>query len=182
MATRRTDGFKAYTNLIRGQLRGNVLAGAGRAMGKVIAEDAKRRSKSKQVAGSLKVRARERDGRIVVRIEARGPGSYLALWLERGTSPHFITVADGQRNGMSVRRINTIDAEGRRQGKIDGHQSLVINGKFVGETVFHKGARPFPFLRPALDGAFDAALAAGQGYIIARLGKAGITVTEGEDE
>ncbi|WP_294391999.1 HK97 gp10 family phage protein [uncultured Sphingomonas sp.] len=173
MATRRTADFKAYTALVRAQLSGKLLQGAGRAMGKVIAEDAKRRVSSKRVAGSIKVASRVRDGRIIVRIETRGPGAFLAPWLEHGTEPHFITASADLRGGRTVRRLN----EQLRQG------SLKIGGKFVGETVFHPGiVNPEPFLRPALDTAFDDALRAGQAYITTRLGKAGASLIESDDE
>src|SRR3546814_7310576 len=85
------------------------------------------------------------DGLIIAKMQVKGPGSYIAPWLEYGTDPHFISVDDSQRDGMSVRKVNQkVTAAG-------GDGSLVINGHFVGTTVFHPGARPHPFLRPALD-------------------------------
>src|SRR3546814_8055374 len=108
------------------------------------------------------------DGLIIAKMQVKGPGSYIAPWLEYGTDPHFISVDDSQRDGMSVRKVNQkVTAAG-------GDGSLVINGHFVGTTVFHPGARPPPFLRPALDIKEGAAIQAAQNYITARVSKVGI--------
>ena len=91
---------------------------------------------------------------------------------ETGTAPHFIRVDDSQRRGMGINRINKSVKEG----------SLVINGKFVGATVHHPGARPHPFLRPALDMKEGEAIAAAQAYIDARITPSGITGDSSGDE
>jgi hypothetical protein len=161
------------------QLVDRVLRGAARAGGKVIADSAKDRSVSDDVANAIIVKLKREDHRIIVRITVR-PGWMMAraIWLEHGTAPHFITVADDQRKGLSIARINDKVGEARGDG------SLVIGGKFVGTTVFHPGARPFPFLRPALDLSRDDAVRAAQQYINARVRPSGITGAEdaGDDE
>ena len=52
----------------------------------------------------------------------------------------------------------------------------MINGHFVGTAVHHPGARPHPFLRPALDTKEGEAIAAAQSYINGRVWPAGIIV------
>ena len=167
---------RSYMNALPGQIT-RMLQGAGRAGGRVIADEAKSRSASDDVAEAVIVKSRRDEGRIVVTVTVK-PG-YIwsrALWLEYGTDAHFISVDDSQREGRSVRRIN---AQTREAG---GNASLVIGGKFVGSTVWHPGARPHPFLRPALDVKEQDAIRAAQAYINARVSRRGITVTDEGDE
>jgi hypothetical protein len=165
------DQVRAYIAGAPEQLR-KVLRGAARAAAKVVAEEAKDRSISSDVSGAIKVATRESEGRVVAMVQVKGEGAYIAPWLEYGTAPHFISVDDTQRQGMSVGRVNKSLKEG----------SLIINGQFVGSTVFHPGARPFPFLRPALDTKEREALAAAQKYINARVRPEGIVGTDEGDE
>jgi hypothetical protein len=74
---------------------------------------------------------------------------------------------------MTANRINQLGRGG----------TLVINGKPAGATVWHPGARPHPFLRPALDVKEREAIGAAQSYINARVGPGGINAsgTEGDD-
>lgn len=141
-----------------------VLVGAGRVMANVVAEEARDRSISMEVSSAIKVTVKTEPGRIIARVIVKGPGAYLAPWLEYGTAPHFISVDDSQRDGMSTARFN----------KSDQAASLLIGGKFVGSTVFHPGARPHPFLRVSLDLKEREAVAAGQQYISTRISKNGI--------
>lgn len=160
----------AYIGKIPEQLT-RLLAGAGRAGGRVIAAEAKSNAQASEVANAIIVRSKSGDGRVVVRITVKrekgqsAPGwAYSqAIWQEYGTAPHFITVADGQRQGLGIRRIN------QRVGEADGNASLVIGGKFVGKTVFHPGAKAHPFLRPALDFKGAEAVRTAQAYINARV-------------
>lgn len=159
------DGVKSYFAGLPKQIS-DVLRGAGRAGGRVIAEEAKDRSASDDVAADVVVRTKTDDGRIVVTVTVKpGYNWYRALWLEYGTDPHFITVDDSQRGGQGVRRINQ---QVRAAG---GDGSLVIGGQFVGATVWHPGARPEPFLRPALDIKEAEAIRAAQAYINSRIAR-----------
>lgn len=165
MATSR--GGADIRQFIRGlpaQLERKVLRGAGRAGANVIADEARDRCISSEVRESIKVRVTTKEGSVSARILTKGKGAYIAPWLEYGTSEHFISVDASQRGGMSVGRINSKAKEG----------SLLINGQFVGSTVLHPGARPHPFLRPALDLKTEAAVAAAQGYINSKIGPTGI--------
>lgn len=162
---------KRFIGSIPGKLTADVLRGAARAAAKVVAAEAKERSISPEVSASVKIATSSEDGRIIAKIQTKGAGAYIAPWLEYGTSPHFISVDDSQRQGMSVGRINRLSNE---EGS---SHSLVIGGNFVGATVFHPGARPHPFLRPALDIKEAEAIAAAQGYITSRVTRAGIVGT-----
>ncbi|KQS03104.1 hypothetical protein ASG11_01510 [Sphingomonas sp. Leaf357] len=136
-----------------------LMRGAAKAGATVIAEEAKQRSISHVVDEAITIKVPRSDGITAtakVTIEGRWANS-LALWLEYGTSPHFIMVDESQRAGRSVKGIN----------KTGG---LVIGGKFVGDTVHHPGARPHPFLRPALDLKEAEAIAAAQAYIDGKRG------------
>ena len=167
------DAVKRYIAETRSALETKVLRGAARAAGNVIAEEAKHRSISTEVDLAIKVATRAEEGRVVARVQVKGPGAYLAPWLEYGTDPHFISVDDSQREGRSVKKINSLTKKG----------SLMIGASFVGATVWHPGARPHPFLRPALDAKEREAIQAAQNYINARVSRAGVTPTsEGDDE
>lgn len=155
------------------QFLARVLPRAGRAGGEVIAEEAKtllggRRADSKAgpvlIADSVKVKVRRKDTTIRVRITLDGPGAYVGRWLEYGTAPHLISVADSAREGRSVARINKLASEG----------SLVIGNKFVGASVSHPGARPHPFLGPALHNRERDAIIAMQTYVTSRAARAGL--------
>jgi hypothetical protein len=140
-----------------------VLRGAGRAGGDVIAEEAKLRSRSDYVSERIITNSRiEADHiRVTVTVEA-GFARSVAIWMEYGTSPHFITVDDQVRQGQTARRIN-------RAGDAAFKATLVINGKPVGSTVYHPGARPYPFLRPAIDSKGTDAVSAAQAHINSRI-------------
>lgn len=159
---------KTFTAGLPAQIESKLLRGAARAAANVVADEARSRSESHEVAGAIKVATKLEETRVIAKVQVKGPGAYIAPWLEYGTDPHFISVDASQREGRTVNRIN-------RLAKEDGSShSLVINGKFVGTTVLHPGARPHPFLRPALDAKEGEAIAAAQGYINARVGKSGI--------
>lgn len=150
---------------------GTMLRGAARAAAKVVAEEAKLRSISDEVSNAIKVSTAVEDGRVIAKVEVKGRGAYIAPWLEYGTDPHFISVDDRQREGLSVRKVNERTKAG----------SLVIGGKFVGDTVFHPGARPHPFLRPAMDVKETEAIAAAQNFINARVARLQTVTDAGDD-
>ena len=168
-----------YFRQVEKRLSG-MLRGAGRAGGEVIAAEAKSRAASAEVADNIEVRSEVKGEEVRVRItvkhiDGRGSPGWAyskAVWLEYGTAPHFISVDDRQRGGLGIGKINAKFKEA------DGDDSLVIDGKFVGSTVFHPGARPHPFLRPALDTKEREALAAAQNFINSKVSRAGIAVID----
>lgn len=168
----------AYIAGIEDKLLKRVLVGAARAGGKVVAEEAGLRTNSKEVRDAIIVRVKSEDQRVVVRVTVKEGWAFSrALWEEYGTSPHFISVDDSQREGRGIQRINT------QLREADNDTSLVIGGKFVGKTVFHPGAQPNPFLRPAIDIKQRDALQAAQSHINSRVTRRGIVSSdEGEAE
>ena len=152
-----------------------VLRGAARAGAAVISDEAKRRSISKDVSAAIVTRTTKEPGRIVAKITVK-PGwpRSVAIWLEYGTKPHFISVDDSQSGGRTAKRVNQIEKEGA---------SLVINGKFVGRTVRHPGTNGEPFMRVALDARAADAVEAAQNFINAHAAKPGAASTaNGDDE
>lgn len=170
-----------------GWLETKVLPGAARAGANVIAQEARdllgdRRADAGGgvrvlIANSVKVRVRKVEGGVKARVQMEGPGSYVGRWLEYGTAPHFISVDPELRRGRSARRINKLVADGDDRLRA----TLMINGKPVGPTVYHPGARPVPFLRPALDRKRDGASAAAQAYVNRRATRASLAAGDVED-
>jgi hypothetical protein len=155
---------RRYIEGLPAQIEAKLLRGAGRAGGKVLLDEMKRRSPADEITEALTLRTKSEPGRIVVKVSVKGqwPRS-LATWAEYGTDPHFISVDDSQREGRTVRRINDTETG-----------SLLIGGKFVGKTVWHKGAKANPFMRTSLDLSASASRAAMQSYISARVTPSGI--------
>jgi hypothetical protein len=149
----------AYIGGIPAKMQG-VLKGAAKAGAQVFAENIKELTPSQEVRDNLRVTTKTKDGTASARVGLKTKwASSVATWLEYDTSPHFISVDDSQREGRSVGRINRLGKENGGKG------SLVIGGKFVGATVFHPGARPFPAFRPAMDFNQVEAVEAAQNYI-----------------
>lgn len=166
------------------QIERKLLPGAAKAAAMVVKEEAKERVTSDAVAANIVTRSKREPGRVEVKITVkRGWALSLGNWLEWGTSPHFITVDHAATGGMTAGRVNRLDRAAAQEGRAGPGASLVINGKFVGPTVFHPGSRKEPFLRPALDTKQDEAIRAAQAYINARVKPSGIVATsEPEDD
>ncbi|PTW45075.1 bacteriophage HK97-gp10 putative tail-component [Sphingomonas faeni] len=166
---------RRFISQLPSKLEKQVLRGAARAGGKIIEAEAKERSISSDVDEAIVLRTKLEAGRITVKITVRkGWGRAIANWLEYGTDAHFITLAKDESGGKSVARFNATTK-----------RSMVIGGKFVGETIFHPGAKPHPFLRPSLDIKGAEAIAAAQSYINAHVTRSGIVASaepEGDDE
>jgi hypothetical protein len=176
MATRRgAAAVQRFMAQLPDELENKVLRGAARAGGKIILAEAKERSISSDVDDALVMRSKAEAGRIRVTISVRkGWGRAIANWLEYGTDAHFISIAKDESGGKSVARINATDK-----------RTMIIGGKFVGETVFHPGAKPHPFLRPSLDIKGAEAIAAARSYLNAHVTRSGIVAgaePEGDDE
>jgi hypothetical protein len=122
------------------------------------------------IADSVKVRVKLSEGTVRARVLLKGPGAYVGRWLEYGTDPHFISVDPALRGGRTARRTNAQIADGNGDLKA----TLLINGKPVGTSVYHPGARRHPFMRPASDTQESAAIAAAQSYIHAHVTRRGI--------
>jgi hypothetical protein len=160
-----------------------LLRGAGRAGAKVLREEARHRLGGREaetgagtkvlIADALKIVVRSKPGVITVKVILKGPGSYVGRWLEYGTAPHLISARADVREGRSINRINKLAREG----------SLSIGGKFVGASVWHKGADKKPFMRVSLDTREADARAEMQRYINSHVTRKGIVIgPEGDDE
>ena len=173
MATSRgRSEVDAFFDAAPGKLT-NILRGAARAGANVVADEIKARTISDDVRENVRIRTQKGDGQILVKIDVKpGWARSVATWLEYGTAPHFISVDASQRTGLGIRRIN----EHAKGG------SLVINGQFVGSTVFHKGARAHPFMRVSLDHKEGEAIAAAQRYIDKRVSRGGIVTSAEPDD
>lgn len=170
MATSRSRAeLDRFFDRLPAEIERKLLRGAGRAAAKVVAEEARDHAPIEATREAIAIRSKAEPGRIVVRIVVKpGWGRTVGKWAEYGTSPHFISVDESQRGGRTIGRIN------REANEPDSNHSLVINGQFVGDTVFHPGARQMPFMRPAFDLKRDQALVAAQSYINARVTPRGI--------
>lgn len=154
----------------------NVLRGALKAGADEIAEGAREGCRSDEVRASIKTTSRAEKGVVTAKIQTKGAGAFMAPWLEHGTDPHFISVDAVQSGGRTISRIN------RLAKASDSNHSLVIGGKFVGDTVFHPGAKPYPFMRPALDQRQAAAIAAIGAHIGLKMTKAGLETPDSSDD
>lgn len=139
-----------------------VLRGAAKAGAAVIRDEAKQLCESDRVRAKIKVKGgKDDDANATATVYISGFWERtIANWLERGTSAHYISVDDEQRGGRTAARINRLGKAG----------VLVINGQPVGTTVLHPGARPHPFMRPAMDTRERDAIAAAQAYVDGRRG------------
>ena len=159
--------LQKFLDQLPAKIERNVMRGALRAGAKVIVPAAKQgiRSISGELADSIKSGSTARGGKVTGYVRTR---FYRAKWVEYGTRPHFISVRPEDRPNRMTRRglrpysIRTINRMVERG-------SLVIGKNFVGGSVSHGGARPKPFLRPALDTmASEAVVAVGE-YVKQRL-------------
>lgn len=153
------------------KLERNILRGALKAGAEVFADGSREECRSAEVRATIKTSSRAEPGLVTAKIQTKGPGAHKAPWLEYGTDPHFISVDDEQSEGRTVRRINTLEKKG----------SIVIGGNFVGKTVHHPGAKPYPFMRPPIDNRQQAAVDAMVGYASNRIAKVGLNTPPPEE-
>jgi HK97 gp10 family phage protein len=126
------------------KVEANVMRGALRAGMNVIKPIAQSNihSVSGELAKGLKVGTRRRGSRVIANLKATGPHRFIAHLVEFGTRAHNIAArGKGWLSFMNV----------------------------FAKSVEHPGARPRPFLRPALDGQAQAATIAAGEYIKSRL-------------
>lgn len=113
----------------------NVLRSGLRAGMKVILPEARRNvhSVSGLLAAGLRIGTGARGGRVWAYLRARGKHAYVAKWVEFGTRAHRIAAKD---------------------------KGWLSFGGLFAKSVHHPGARPKPFMRPALDAKASAAVLA----------------------
>lgn len=168
--------LQKFLDVLPVKIEKNIMRGALRAGMNVVKPDAQSRinNVSGNLAASLKVGTRARRGRVTSNLRSRSSRAEvpqnLDLWLEYGTRPHFISVQDSEKpinRRLSVRRGTLVRASMSTVNRYV--RSLKISGRFIGPTVFHPGARPKPFMRPALDAQASNAVVAAGNYIKNRL-------------
>lgn len=151
----------------------NIMRGALRAGAKVFLQQVKQNIPVDKGAlrASARVTTRARRGEVTASVKVGDKNVYYAQMVEFGTRQHVIR-ATADDLGVN-----------RRTGRIASYRTLnrrvlVIGRAFVGPVVDHPGARPRPFMRPAADAAFPAAVAAVQAYVRQRLTAQGLEVPE----
>ena len=95
------------------------------------------------LAAGLKVGTKGRGKTVTASLKAKGQHAYVAHWVEFGTAAHTIRAKPGS--------------------------ALQLHGGVLVQAVEHPGARPHPFMRPALDSQATRAVVAAGEYIKRRL-------------
>lgn len=113
-------------------------------------------------------------GKVVAKVQTHSSPNNLAIWVEYGTAAHYIKVSDKDRPTRKKRNGTVKMVSMKTLNKMVNTGSLAIGGKFVGPSVHHPGARPKPYMRPALDQYADKALLAVGEAIRKRLTKRGL--------
>ena len=144
--------LQAFLNQLPAKMEANIMRAALRQGANVVKAEAQANVpvKSGLLKAGLKVSTRNRRGTVTAAVKAGGKHGFIAKWIEFGTAAHFI--------------------------KPKTAKSLFFAGLFS-EGVDHPGARPKPFLRPALDSRAQAALQAVGEAIKKRLTKAGLNAS-----
>lgn len=145
--------LQAFLDQLPKKMEANVMRGALRAGANVVKDAAKSNVPvhTGLLREGIKVSTRSRRGVVTASVKATGKHAYVAKWMEYGTAAHEIVAKKGG--------------------------SLFLGG-FFAHAVNHPGARPHPFMRPALDTQATAAVTAVGEYVKARLDKNGFDVAE----
>lgn len=145
--------LQTFLDQLAPKMEANVVRGALRAGMKEVLADAKAGAavSSGLLRDGLKISMRIKGGRVTASLRATGKHGYLAHWIEFGTAAHEI--------------------------RPKGGKSLFIAGAFS-SVVNHPGAKPKPFMRPALDGRANDALIAAGNYIKNKLSKHGLDTAD----
>lgn len=144
IAVKGLSDLQKLLDTLPAKIEANIMRGALRAGMKPIQAAAKLNVSvvSGELRDGLKISTAKKDGKVIARLRATGKHGYVANWVEFGTSPHTITAKN--RKGLS------------------------FGGLFF-QSVDHPGARPKPFMRPALDSQAQTALVASGEYVKSRL-------------
>lgn len=136
--------LQKFLDTLPAKVEKNIMRGALRAGMKVVQPVAKEnvRKVSGLLAAGLKIGTRSRGGRVTAMLRATGKHGFVAKWIEYGTKAHNIAAKLGR--------------------------DLSFGGIFRG-VVAHPGAKPKPFMRPALDGQAQGAVIAAAEYVKNRL-------------
>lgn len=166
------DQLQAFLNTLPVKIERNILRGSLRAGMKVVQPVAAANCPSREVADALKIVTRAKGGTVVAAIQAKHAANdvpdNLAIWLEYGTAPHFISVQENEKP-INYRLTGKRGYLVRASMTTVNRNVLKIGANFVGPTVHHPGAKPHPWLRPALDAQATPAVVASAEYMKKRL-------------
>jgi HK97 gp10 family phage protein len=138
------DELQKFLDQLTPKIEANVMRGALRAGMNVVKPIAQSNvnSVSGELARGLKVGTRKRGSRVISNLKATGPHRSIAHLVEFGTRAH--NIAAKAKGWLSFKNV-------------------------FAKSVDHPGARPKPFMRPALDGQAQAATIAAGEYVKNRL-------------
>jgi HK97 gp10 family phage protein len=150
----------------------NVMRSALRAGAAVIRDEA--RNNVPVLLGalrkSIRVTTGSKNGRVWASVKAGNSVAYYWRWVEFGTKPHLIKVQNDEKP-INYRLTAKRGVLTRVSMSTINRNSLMIGHNFIGPTVDHPGAKPHPFMRPALDAKGNAAVEAVRDKIVERLMK-----------
>lgn len=147
----------AFLQTLSVKVEKNILRSALRAGANEFKNEAKANVpvSSGKLRRSLRVSTKSKGGRVTASLKAGGKMASHAMLVEFGTKPHKIAPKNAE--------------------------ALLVGGQVVGE-VDHPGARPHPYLRPALDSKQGQAIAAVAAQVRKRLTAEGLNVPAPETE
>lgn len=143
-----------------GKVQRNIVRSGLRAGAKVIKDEAAQQLQSHgsvvsgKLAAGLKVTTGSKGDTVHATLRTSGPHGYVAHWVEHGTSAHEIVAKNGH--------------------------ALSFGGGFA-HSVHHPGAKPKPFMRPALDTRAQDAVLAMALKMQERMTKAGLEAADEVD-
>lgn len=165
----------------------NIMRAALRAGAAVLRDEARRNLEAngtmdtRELWKSIRVTTGAKKGIVTATIKAGNKKAFYWGWVEYGTKPHLLKVEDYERPinyRLTTKRGTLVYASMTTVNR----NVLKIGNTFVGPTVSHPGAKPSPYMRPALDNKGDAAVLAIAAKIRERLTLQGINVPAPEIE
>lgn len=158
------------TKIERNIMRAALAAGA-----RVIRDDARQNVSviDGALRRSIKVSTGSKRGTVTAKVKAGDRVAFYAHMVEYGTKPHLIKVKEEDRpiNYRLTRKRGVLT---RVSMRTINRRGLRIGNNFIGPTVEHPGARPAPYMRPALDNKTGEAIAAVAAKVRERLTEQGI--------
>ena len=161
----------------------NIMRAALRAGAAVIREEARQHVPVQLGAlrRSIRVSTGDKNGLVQATVKAGDCRAFYAHMVEYGTQGLLFNVEEDERP-VNYRLTRKRGALTRVSMRTVNRNVLRIGNNFVGPTVSHPGARPGPYMRPALDSKSGAAVAAVAAKVRERLTKEGINVPAPEAE
>lgn len=145
------------------KVEGNIVRGGVRAGTSVFLKRARSyiNNRTGELSRSLRIRTKSKRGHISATLVAGNAKAFYAHMVEFGTARHLIFASDKEGKNVAAR----INRPGRKNA------GALAFGSTTVDKVEHPGASPSPFMRPALDGGEQEAVAAMAAYIRARIEK-----------